>query len=192
MQKAKGLLKWDQRSEIVKTLFVLVIVAGVTFGGYGVFMAAMGTTTPLVVVTSESMVPNLNVGDMLVLQHRAQDQIFLLDIVVYRADWYPAAPVVHRVIQIDVVDGEYRYYTRGDANLVQDPGYRSYEDIVGVVVLVIPKLGYVSLFLQTNEGRILVIGLFIAIIVLPEFICKKETDSKAADSKDSDSRPADA
>ncbi len=192
MQRAKSLLKWDRHSEIVKTVIVLVMVAGVTFGGYGVFMVAMGTTTPLVVVTSESMVPYLNIGDMLVLQHRPQDQIHLSDVVVYRADWYTAAPVVHRIVQIDIIGEEYRYYTKGDANLAQDPGYRLYEDIIGVVALLIPKLGHVSLFLQTTEGRILMIGLFIAIIVLPEFVCKKESENKEVPSKDSDSKPADA
>jgi signal peptidase I len=65
MERMRQRLKWDQRSELAKTVFLFVVVIGGTLAGYGVFMLGMGTTTPLVVVTSESMVPALEVNDLL-------------------------------------------------------------------------------------------------------------------------------
>ncbi|TFG28219.1 hypothetical protein EU528_11540, partial [Candidatus Thorarchaeota archaeon] len=71
MERARQSLHWDQRSEVAKTLFVIGIIVGVTLGGFGLFTIAMGTSSPLVVVESESMLPTLEVGHLLVLQARA-------------------------------------------------------------------------------------------------------------------------
>ncbi len=161
------MLRWSQRSEIFKTVFLLSIVTVGTLSGYGLFMLAMGTNSPLVVVTSESMVPTLQVGDLLVLQHRAKEDIMLNDIIVFTASWYTKAPIVHRVIQIEIVNGEYRYYTKGDNNNYVDLEYRTYEDIIGVVVFRIPLVGHVSMFLQTLYGRAIVILIIIGLVLLP-------------------------
>ena len=171
-------LKWDQRTELVKTVFLFAIVIGGTLAGYGVFMLGMGTTTPLVVVTSESMVPTLEVNDLLVLQGRAPEDIAVNDIVVFHAGWYADAPIVHRVVSIEEVNGTFRYYTRGDNNPSLDFGYRTYEDIVGVLVWRIPQVGGISLFLRTWPGMIFMAAVFIAILIVPEFVCKDKEEEK--------------
>ncbi|NWF95911.1 MAG: signal peptidase I [Candidatus Thorarchaeota archaeon] len=181
MERVRRFLRWDQRSELVKTLIMMVIIIGGVFGGYGIFMLAMGTTSPLVVVTSESMVPTLNRGDMLVLQRQSPEEIELGEIIVYTASWYTEAPIVHRVVRIETVNGEYRYYTKGDANAHEDIGYRVYADVVGVVVLQIPAIGHVSLFLQQPEGRVLIVVVFIVILVVPEVACKDEKKDEPGD-----------
>ncbi|MHA1735813.1 MAG: signal peptidase I, partial [Candidatus Thorarchaeota archaeon] len=124
MERAKSVLKWNERSETAKTLILVAMVVGGTAAGCGLFMFAMGTTTPLVVVTSESMVPTLNVGDLLVLRRVPADQIHEGDIIVYQDTWYTGAPIVHRVVRIEDVDGVLHFYTKGDANSVEDPGDR--------------------------------------------------------------------
>ena len=178
MERMRQRLKWDQRTELVKTVFLFAIVIGGTLAGYGVFMLGMGTTTPLVVVTSESMVPTLEVNDLLVLQGRAPEDIAVNDIVVFHAGWYADAPIVHRVVSIEEVNGTYRYYTRGDNNPSLDFGYRTYEDIVGVLVWRIPQVGGISLFLRTWPGMIFMAAVFIAILIVPEFVCKDKEEEK--------------
>lgn len=181
MERIRKALKWNQHSELVKTLFLMLIVAGATFGGYGLFMLAMGTTSPLVVVTSQSMEPTLHVGDLAVVQRRAPDQIHLGDIVVYQDTTYmPGTAIIHRVMSIEVVNGTYYYTTQGDHNGSPDPGTRTYSEIVGVVVLIIPQLGNVSLFLRTPTGLLLVAAIFIAILFLPEVACGKKGKPEAA------------
>ncbi|MCK5239991.1 MAG: signal peptidase I, partial [Candidatus Thorarchaeota archaeon] len=126
-----------------------------------------------------SMEPTLYRGDLLILQAKAPEDIHLLDIVVYLDDtWHTTGPIVHRVIEIQEVDGVYYYYTKGDNNAMQDPGERTYDEIVGVVVSTIPWLGNISLFLRTTVGFVTMIAIFFVILVVPEVACKKDEESE--------------
>lgn len=176
MERVRQAMGWESRSEIQKTIIVLLIVVMATIGGYGGFMLAMGTTTPLVVVTSDSMIPALVQGDLLVLQRRAAQDIHLSDIIVYEDDWFTGAPVVHRVVAIEIVGETYYFFTRGDANHSNDPGNRTIDEILGVMVLRVPYLGSVSMFLRTPTGLGVIALIFIVIIVLPEIVCKEEEE----------------
>ncbi|MHA1742129.1 MAG: signal peptidase I [Candidatus Thorarchaeota archaeon] len=196
MERAKSVLKWNERSETAKTLILVAMVVGGTAAGYGLFMFATGTTTPLVVVTSESMVPTLNVGDLLVLRRVPADQIHEGDIIVYQDTWYTGAPIVHRVVRIEDVDGVLHFYTKGDANSVEDPGDRTYDEIVGVVVLTIPWVGNISLWLRsllsTPIGIVTIILIFGLILFGPELFARaadtetEESKSDATNSEDHD------
>ncbi|MCJ7817989.1 MAG: signal peptidase I [Candidatus Thorarchaeota archaeon] len=177
MERARQTLKWNQRSEVTKTLFVIAIIVGVTLGGYGIFTVAMGTSNPLVVVESESMLPTLEVGHLLVLQARAPEQIQVGDIIVFDAS-YHTKPIVHRIVEIQNVTGELHYFTQGDNNNLRDPMYRTYEDIIGVVVLAIPYIGHVTLFLHEPYGFAIVLILFIALLILPEIFMKDKNEEK--------------
>ena len=185
MEKLRQKLKWNKWPEYGKTGFFVVLIVGVTLGGYGIFMVAMGTSSPLVVVTSTSMTPTFEVGHLLILQSQAPEDIHVGEIVVYNADWHTQAPVVHRIIQREYVDGEYRYYTQGDNNSQPDPFYRAYDDIVGVVVFSIPFIGNVTLFLQTPGVLPIVILLLVVLMVVPEFLPKKEEEQQNTESEES-------
>ena len=178
MEKLQQKLKWHKWPEYAKTGFFILIIMGVTFGGYGVFMVAMGTSSPLVVVTSSSMEEALFPGDLLVLQSQAPEDINVGEIIVYNADWHSQAPVVHRVIQREYVDGEYRYYTQGDNNPQPDQSYRTYDDIVGVVILTIPWIGNITLFLQTPGVLPVILILLLILIFVPEFIPKRDEEKE--------------
>ncbi len=163
------ILRWSERSDTWKTAFSLILVIMVLFSGYVTFALAMGTTTPLVVVTSSSMETALYRGDLLAIQSRGEDMIFVDDVIVFRADWHPETPIVHRVVEI-IEDGDVgrEFVTRGDNNPRNDTGTRTIEDILGVVVGVVPLLGHVSLFLQTNEGKMAVVVVIALVLILPE------------------------
>ncbi|MDH4214594.1 MAG: signal peptidase I [Candidatus Thorarchaeota archaeon] len=183
MKKARQSLNWSKQPELVKTVFIILIIIGATLGAFGAFTIAMGTSSPLVVVESESMIPNLNVGDLLVLQAHAPEDIIEGNIIVYTADWHDK-PIVHRVVERQLVGSEYHYYTKGDNNSARDPGYRIYEDIVGVVVLAIPYLGYITLFLHQPYGLAIVVVIFIALLILPEFLFKEKKDENKMPSEE--------
>jgi len=149
-------------------------------------MVAMRTTSPLVVVTSESMVPTLQPGDLLILQGRTAEEIQVGDIIVYEDSWYIDAPIVHRVVDIDIIADEYHFITRGDANPHNDPGDRTIDEIVGVMVLRVPLLGNVSMFLRTPPGWATIILIFAAIIILPEVFGKDESGEAQKTSEPND------
>ncbi|TFG11455.1 signal peptidase I [Candidatus Thorarchaeota archaeon] len=189
MEKIRQKIQWDEKPEFVKTGFLLFLVVGATLGGYGVFMFAMGTTTPIVVVTSDSMEPTLYRGDLLIIQAREPDQIALNDIVVYQDEvWHSDGPIVHRVVEIEIVEGDYYYFTKGDNNPTRDPYNRTYSEIVGVVVATIPWLGNISLFLRTPVGIVVMVGLFVAILVLPEIFSNDEDEEPSSTTKAEDSQ----
>ena len=175
MERARQALKWNQRSEMTKTLFVIAIIVGATLGGFGLFTIAMGTPTPLVVVESDSMIPTLYRGHLLVLQAQPQDEIVVGDIIVFHASYHDK-PIVHRIIQIENVSGVLHYITKGDNNDMADMGYRVYEDIIGVVILAIPYIGNVTLFLHEPYGFAIVIILFLALLILPEIFMKDKKE----------------
>ena len=55
---------------------------------------------------------------------------------------------VHRIISIDSFNGETRYYTKGDANVVLDDGYVIKDDIIGTTIFRIRYIGYPTLWLR--------------------------------------------
>ena len=182
MEKVRQKIKWDTWPEYGKTGFFILLIVGVTHGGYGIFMVGMGTSSPLVVVTSDSMSPTLERGYLLVLEHQAAEDILVGEIIVYNADWHSQAPVVHRVIQREFVNDEYRYYTQGDNNNQPDPFYRTYDDIVGVVIASVPFIGNITLFLQQPGVLPGVIVILIILMIVPEFFPNKD-DDEADDTK---------
>ena len=56
--------------------------------------------------------------------------------------------VIHRVVDVKKINGVYRYYTKGDANEGSDSGYITSADLVGVVKLRIPFVGYPTVWLH--------------------------------------------
>ena len=55
---------------------------------------------------------------------------------------------IHRVVEIKNINGEVRYFTKGDANKSYDGGYRTEADINGLVKLKIKYIGWPTLWLR--------------------------------------------
>lgn len=165
----RKILRWNERSETWKMFVSLAIVVLVTLSGYTMFALAMGSSTPLVVVTSGSMEQTLYRGDLLAIQKRPENQIAIDDIIVFRADWHPESPIVHRVVEIYEDENNGRLFeTKGDNNYAEDEGNRTIDDILGVVIFTIPLVGHLSLFLQTDEGKIIALTFFVLLLTIPE------------------------
>jgi len=113
------------------------------------------------VVVSGSMEPSFYRGDIVLVQkadffglHEFNTaDIKKGDVVVYQAQWYDQ-PVIHRVIDVVQVNGTTMYLIKGDNNDSPDPYYVSPDQITDKVVtfgdnlVVIPKIGYLSLWLR--------------------------------------------
>jgi len=95
------------------------------------------TDTPVVAVFSESMLPSLEKGDLVVVQ--GGQEIKLGDIVIYDSPIYKY-PIIHRVVNI--VDSGVT--TKGDHNSAADPWTTRLSNIHGKAILRIPYLGWVK------------------------------------------------
>lgn len=124
--------------------------------GWVVLRITLGVDIPFYVVSSESMVPNLNVRDLVIIKNinnAADDSAFhnlkIGDIIVFRTPELTAEGkpriIVHRIVQISINDvGERIIQTKGDANPQSYPGldYPITEDeYIGKVIHVIPQGG---------------------------------------------------
>ena len=97
------------------------------------------------VIATESMTGELTKGDAIVYEEYDDHYIQEQDILVFLQD---DRRIVHRVVEIERINGANRYYTKGDANDDMDPDYITDADIEGVVRFKIPYFGNLSLWLR--------------------------------------------
>ena len=97
------------------------------------------------VIATDSMTGSLNRGDMIVYERFDGQAIEENQVVVFNQD---GSTIVHRVIKVEIIDGQYRYTTKGDFNEHADDGFISNNDIQGVVQFKIAYFGYPTLWLR--------------------------------------------
>ncbi len=123
-----------------------------------------GVDSPFTVVTSGSMRPTLEVGDLLIVVGADPYDLKVGDIIVFRVPW-SSSLIVHRIIRIDMSVNGPIFYTKGDNNALPDPGFRTPKDIYGKVVLRIPYLGSALELLQTLPAKLAIVGLIAAYLL---------------------------
>lgn len=104
----------------------------------------------LLVIQGISMEPTYHHGDLVFVRAVPMDEVQVGDVVVFRRG---RARIAHRVIAIKEQNGERVLITQGDNNNVPDSPVTS-RDFEGVVVLWVPKLGWLSLGLKAVLGTV--------------------------------------
>lgn len=157
---------------ISTTLVVLMVLCAVFLMG----SRLMGYECYTVI--SGSMEPKYMVGDLIYVKEvdvnsiKAGDDItFILneDLVV----------ATHQVVRVDAENQ--RFYTKGLANEIEDQDPVHFNNVIGVPQFSIPKLGYVSDFVQNPPGMYITIGVGIVLILLvflPDMLGKKKEDEE--------------
>lgn len=98
-----------------------------------------------IVIATGSMTGEINKGDVIVYERYDDQTIREGQVIVFSQH---SGLIIHRVIRIDEIGGEVRYYTKGDANTTEDSGYRTDADIVGLTDFKIAYVGYPTLWLH--------------------------------------------
>lgn len=96
------------------------------------------------VIGSKSMTGSINKGDVVIYKDTKKG-IKLGDVIVFERD---DTRIVHRIISIKKNNKEIRYYTKGDANLVQDDWYVTNDTLRGKVLFKIRYIGKPTLWLR--------------------------------------------
>lgn len=116
------------------------------------FVVGVFPIFPSVIVTG-SMKPLIDPGDViLVKQFYSEEEIKALqvgDIIYFKRD---DIMITHRILEV-VYDekGNYSFETKGDNNSAEDIRLVLPEEVIGKYVLVIPKIGYPTLWLKANK-----------------------------------------
>jgi len=101
----------------------------------------------MLVIGSESMKNVLNKGDAIVFEKYKSQNIKKGDVIIFQQD---EMSIVHRVVDIRKINGNVRYYTKGDANKDIDSFYATDASIEGIMLFSIPFIGKPTLWLH-NE-----------------------------------------
>ena len=115
------------------------------------------------VIISPSMEPTINVEDAIIVKKTNVSKIKKGDIITFNStdERFAGTTITHRVIEvISSTNGKPMLRTKGDNNNVEDATLVENKDLVGKVILRIPKIGYLQYLLSTAYG-------WIAIVVLP-------------------------
>lgn len=166
MQTVKKI--WNVLSTVLVALIVLcaVFLMGSRLLGYRVFC-----------VVSGSMEPNYSVGDLIYVKDTDPQDVQVGDVITFVLN-EDLVVATHRVVRIDTEKS--CFYTKGDANDVEDGSPVHFNNLIGVPQFAIPLLGYVSDFIQNPPGMYIVLIFGAALLVLaflPDFLPKRKAQT---------------
>ena len=166
---------------LIKDIVIIVIAIAVIWFG---LQAIFGTANPFYVVSSGSMIPALQVYDVIVVEGNTPfDYIKKGDIIVfYSPKLYEQGKervIVHRVT-LEMGEDPKIVRTKGDANPASIAGTDypiTEKEYLGKVEHVIPQVGYVTQILQPPINYI-IIAVIIAVMVVKHFAGKESSEWK--------------
>ena len=144
------------QSGVLRDVIIIVISLVAVWVG---LQAYFGTQNPFYVVSSGSMVPELEMYDILVVSGNSPfGGVAIGDIIVFNRPSDHDRVIVHRVVAVADEDPR-TLRTKGDANPSSIPGTDfpiTAEDYIGSVVYVIPQAGYITRVLSPPVNYIII------------------------------------
>ena len=170
---------------------IVIVGVGVLVIWFGLTLA-FGTQNPFYVVASGSMIPELEIYDVLIVQgHEPFEDLEIGDIIVFNRPSDHNRVIVHRVVSI-IDDDPKTLRTQGDANPASIPGTDfpiTEEEYIGKVVYTLPQVGYITQLLKPPINYVIIV-VVIGIMVVKQ-ITKRKKENKITFSDQLDSENQD-
>jgi signal peptidase len=131
---------------------------------------------PFIVLTG-SMEPVFYSGDLVMVKEVEADSLQVGDVIAFREG---TAVITHRIVQVEGADQELRFITKGDNNNVNDRRPVTVEQLEGVYLYRISKLGNFAMFMQTPVGMALFIALPLLSFILYDILRRTLFERKKA------------
>ena len=147
-KKRKYALKKTSRVLRVMSFGLTVVVVTIMIGT--VMLVSNQFKYGALVIATESMTGEINKGDIIIFESYEDQPIKEGQVVVFEDN---RTMIVHRIVDIEIINGITRYYTKGDANEDMDSGYITDGDIVGLTNYKLPSLGYPVLWMRSLFKR---------------------------------------
>ena len=125
--------------------------------------------TPYAVI-SGSMEPTYSVGSIVYVKEVEKEDLHINDPVTFVTE-HSSAVVTHRIVEIKENNV---FVTKGDANNTLD-GDLPFENIIGKPIFSLPYLGFISVYLNSTQGKILLI-LMVSILLFSTLFSNRLTD----------------
>ena len=170
MNKVLNHIKKHEWIRLLILAVILISASNLTWFG---FKIALNAEHPVLVVVSGSMVPTLNVGDIIVIQGTPPDQISVGTIIVFHSPREYDTLIVHRVIERVDYDGDIGFKTKGDFNLFADSWIVPSNFVIGSYLGRAPYVGFIVMKLKEPVGMGLVIFIIVVLLAI-EFMESKK------------------
>lgn len=99
----------------------------------------------IMVVGSSSMTGSISKGDAVVFEQYKNQELEEGQVIIFNKD---NVQTIHRIQDIQILNGETIYYTKGDNNHQKDDGYRIEQDIIGVVKFKLVYVGWPTIWVN--------------------------------------------
>ena len=130
----------DKRKSIIYTTILFAIMTVV------IMLVSCKFHYGILVIGSGSMTGSIDKGDAILFESYDKDKTLKEgEVIIFNRD---DLQIVHRIVDVKKVNGEYRYFTKGDANPREDDGYVLQEDIMGVSKFRIRYMGWPTIWLR--------------------------------------------
>lgn len=151
-------------------VLVLLILAVVLLQRFTNNNASIGGIRIFNIVT-ESMVPEYQVGDILVSKSIEPSKIKVGDDLVYMGNTgsFQDKIITHRVIKIEQEEGKYKFTTKGIANDVEDPVV-SEEQVYGTIIYKTHILSFISKIINNLYGFYFLIFVPLSVLIIVKII----------------------
>jgi len=152
-----------------------IVVIGVLIIWFGLKMVT-GTDNPFYVVSSGSMVPELEVYDVLIVDGKIPfEEVEVGDIIVFNRPSGNDRVIVHRVAAI-MDEDPFTIRTKGDANPASIPGTDfpiTEEEYIGKVWYSVSQVGYITRIMQPPVNYI-IIAVIVAVMAIKHLTKSKK------------------
>lgn len=155
---------------ILFSLFLIIIELGNSKEGPSFFNIELYT------VISESMSPRLNINDIVIVKKGYEIESYKKGNIItfIRAN----EVITHRIERVISADMRPAFITKGDNNKVEDEDLVKYEDIIGKVVLTMPKVGALVNLLKNKLFFVSILGLLFGIMYFDNKSKKRRQERK--------------
>ena len=108
-------------------------------------------------ILTQSMYPTIKAGDV-VITYKNDDNVYKKgDIITFVSNLNGGINITHRVEKVYKNEQEPSYKTKGDNNNAADTEITKGSNVLGKVVVTLPKVGYIQQFLVTKTGWIIAV-----------------------------------
>lgn len=187
-------LKRIWKNDYFQMALMVALMAVIVFGFWYGAQLVMNTEYPALAVVSESMLPTLNIGDIIIIQGVNASQIHANytngDIVVFKNPKYndPNFRVVHRAVKKEYRADGWWITTHGDNNNVGAEEQFNEKDLIGKVIAKIPYIGNFSLYVNKLGNFYFFIVLIIVVVGIMFSLFTSDEEKKSAETENGEEK----
>lgn len=126
------------------------------------------------IIISGSMEPKIEVYDVVINKRVDVNDLEVGDVITFvsTSSNSTGLTITHRIVGLieDSKTGKTKFRTKGDNNFSVDESLVTSDNVIGKVILVIPKVGYIRKIILDNIGLLAILVLICLIIVIKNMV----------------------